>query len=354
MILTRSPYYLTIPWEHPTEVDTPEKYVLELFIYTGDKASVPSEPNYEIENKNPLERVGNSKVNISNYINDILTTSLEDSNSTNVLSSNSAVWVKSQVIYYINDVAQSPEYVNTDLAIQGYGYGIEGENTTIPNNNILANGTSVNVGYNSNFTLPIKVSETELTNVTVISYPNNEINESFSIASTENSNDLIRNIFVKCSECSLDTSIQISVEGVIYELILKKELRYTPMDIWYLNKYGQLYSLTFFKEKTETLEVDSKMYQNDNGQPIDGVHQYETYNTVGKSSFKVKTGFIREENNELIKQLYLSDKIWHYDGTTFIPLKRKSKNLNYQTRQRERLLNYEVEFDYAFNEINDI
>lgn len=348
MILTKSPYYVTIPWDVSAE-----KYILELYVWSGLKASVPVSATYEIENKNPLARSGDSKVDISNFINDALTIGLESDNTTNVIDSNSAVWVKYQVIDYISGVAQTPRLVTTGLAIKGFGYGIEGENTTIPSNNILANEQSVNVSYDSNFTLPIKVSETLETDVTVISYPNNEINKSFTISATTNSNELIKNIFVKCSECILDTSIQICVEGVIYELILKEELRHDPLDVWYINKYGQLYSLTFFREKTETLKVESDKYESSNGQAIDGIHQFEKFNTNGKTEYKINSGWINESNNELFKQLFLSDKVWHFDGSKFIPLNLGSTNLQYKTRQKDRLINYEVTFKYAFNEINN-
>ena len=53
------------------------------------------------------------------------------------------------------------------------------------------------------------------------------------------------------------------------------------------------------------------------------------------------------------KQLFLSDLVWNFDGTTFIPVNLGSSSLEYKTRQRDRLINYEVEFEYAFNEINN-
>ena len=162
MILTRSPYYKIIPWDISAE-----KYILQIYVWGGLKADTPTNPTHEVENKNPLSRTGNSRVNISNLINDNLTVGLESDTKTNVIDSNSAVWVKTQVIDYINGVAQTPRLVSTDLAVKGFGYGIEGENTTIPSNNILAFGNSVNVSYNSNFTLPIKVSETSSVNVSV-------------------------------------------------------------------------------------------------------------------------------------------------------------------------------------------
>lgn len=354
MILTKSPYYLTIPWNHPTEVGVPEKYILELYIWNGVKDLVPF-VTYEIENKNPLERNGSVDVNISNYINTVLNTSLESDTTTNLIDANSAVWVKSQVIYYIDGVAQSPEYISTDLAIKGYGYGIDGKNTTTPSNNVLTSSKTSYFSLNSSFNIPIKVDESSSVGVTVISYPDNKINKSFTINATNNSSQLTQNIFVKCSEIDTDTSIQVRKDNVlIKELILKEEFRYSPIDIWFINKYGHLDTITFFKDKVDSLKVKSESYETNIGQPKDGIHQFENFNTNGQTEFKIYSGFVKESNNEIFKQLFLSAKVWQFDGTTFIPLNLGSTNLEYQTRQRDRLINYEVSFKYSFSEINNI
>lgn len=355
MILTRSPHYLTIPWISPSSGTTPDKYIIEIYVWNGLKASVPASTNYQIENKNPLERTGSSDVNISNYINDFLDYSLESDTTTNVINSNSAVWVKTQVIYYIGGVAQSPEFVTTDLAIKGYGYGIEGKNTTIPANNVLSSVNSVRVSKNSNYTIPVKVDESVSTDFTVISYPDNNINKSFTITATTNSHELIKNIFIKCSEIGTDKSIEITKDSeVIKELIVKEENKYTPVDIYFLNKYGQLDTLVFFKDSLESLKTESKEFQTNIGQAADGVHQFETYEKNGNTEYKINSGWVKESNNEIFKQLFLSKKIWHFKDEVFIPLNLKSNNLQYQTKKRDKLINYEVNFKYAFNEVNDI
>jgi len=354
MILTRSPYYLTIPWIDPVSEEVCTKYILEIYIWDGLK-SVPPSVTYEIENKNPLLRTGNSKVNISNYINDILNVSLESDVTTNVIDSNSAVWVKTQVIYYIADVAQTAQFVTTDLAVKGYGYGIEGENTTIPANDVLSSTTSSNISINSNFTLPIKVSETLTTDVTVISYPDNTLNYSVTLSASTDSAELIKNIFVKCSEIGNDTSIQIKKDTVLVsELVIKEELKYTPIDIYFINKFGQLYCLTFFKKIINNLSVNNESFESSIGQPINGQHQFENFNTNGKTDFKVESGFLKESNNENFKQLFLSDKVWNFNGTTFIPLNLKSKSIEYKTKLNDKLVNYELNFEYAFSELNNI
>lgn len=349
MILTRSPYYITVPWLSPSSGTVPDKYIVQIFVWTGLNTSVPSTPQYEEENVNPLGLSGSLDVNISPYINDFLEISLVKGSTTGMLDSLSTVRVKAQVIYYINDVAQSPELVTEDLAVKGYGYGIEGKNPTRPANKVLAFGTYVNVSKDTQFTIPILIDTS--TAVSVTSYPNNTINYNETKISY-NSDSLIQNIYVQCVD---EDYIEIKKDNaLICTLNVKEELRYTPFDVWFVNKYGKLQSITFFKEVVNSLKVESESYEGSNGQAKDGVHQIVNYNKKGNSEFKAKTGFISEVNNEIIKQLLLSEKVWILQGDIFNPINVSSSSLEYQTRQKDRLLNYELSFEYAYNEINDI
>jgi hypothetical protein len=352
MILTRSPYILTIPWDSPSSGTTPDKYILQLFIWNGQKTSVPANPTYEIENKNPLARSGNSFVNISNEVDSEISIVLPDVSSTGIVKSFGARWVKSQVIYYIGGVAQSPEFVNIDLAFKGYGYGIEGANYQLTN---FSGVNFANISNNSTYLLPMLFSEVDDIDIQIISQPNNNINQTTTITSSNNSEDLIRYAVVKCSDIGNDTSIQIKKDDVvIHTLILKEELRYEPLDIAFINKAGQLQTTTFFKDKTVSLNVESESYESSNGQPINGVHQFVNFNTNGKTEFKINSGWVKESYNEIFKQLMLSDKAWELKNNVFIPVNLKKKSIQYQTRQRDRLLNYEFEFEYAFSEVNNI
>ena len=72
MILTKSPHYLTIPWMSPSSAIVPDKYILKIYLWKGDKTSVPATASYEEENLNPLGLPGGLDVNISPYVNDIL------------------------------------------------------------------------------------------------------------------------------------------------------------------------------------------------------------------------------------------------------------------------------------------
>jgi hypothetical protein len=49
----------------------------------------------------------------------------------------------------------------------------------------------------------------------------------------------------------------------------------------------------------------------------------------------------------------LSQRVWKYENGIFIPLNVSTKGIEYKTRQKDRLINYEVEFENAFNAINN-
>lgn len=190
--------------------------------------------------------------------------------------------------------------------------------------------------------------------ITVISYPNGEINYSVAVPTSLNSAEIVKNIWVDLNETLTDDYVEISFNGETITLLITDECRYEPLDIAFQNKEGALQFMSFFKAKSESLSVTNEEFESDRGQPLFGNHQYITYNVQGKSKFKINSGFVDESMNETFKQLLLSERVWHFKDLIYTPLKLGSKSIEYKTRMKERLINYEIEFEYAFNEINNI
>jgi hypothetical protein len=189
--------------------------------------------------------------------------------------------------------------------------------------------------------------------ITVISYPNNEINFSVAEPISTNSEEIIKLINVNVSDTTTDEYIEINFNGELIELVIEDECRYTPIDVYFINKEGQQQIITFFKAKTDTLSVTKETYESDNGQPSEGNHQYIDYNLQGRTSFRVNSGFVDESMNDSFKQLLLSSKVYVYDNG-FVPLNVTKTSLEYKTRQKDRLINYEIDFSYSYNEVNTI
>lgn len=190
--------------------------------------------------------------------------------------------------------------------------------------------------------------------ITIISYPNNTLNESIDEATSLNSNEMVKYIWVNVAQATDEEYIEVSNGTDTITLLITEECRYTPIDIFFINRNGAQHNITMFKKSTNSLEITDEEYESDSGQPLLGNHQYKRYNVQGKTKLQVNTGFIDESNNEIIKQLLFSDRIWRYDDGVFTPLKVTTKSLEYKTQANDKLINYTIEFDYAFNEINSI
>lgn len=190
--------------------------------------------------------------------------------------------------------------------------------------------------------------------ITIISYPNNTLNESIDEGTSLNSAEMVKYIWVDVSEAAGEEYIEVSDGTDTITLLITDECRYTPIDIFYINRNGAQHTLTMFKKSTDSINITDEEYQSSNGQPILGNHQFNRYNVQATTKLKVNTGFIDESNNDIIKELLLSEKVWRYDNGNFIPLKVASKSLEYKTQANDKLINYTIDFDYAFNEINNI
>lgn len=187
--------------------------------------------------------------------------------------------------------------------------------------------------------------------VTVISYPLNEINYTVNLSNTYISGEIVQNIWVNVSDAPTDEYIEISYNGVIKTLIITEECRYTPIDIAFQNKNGALQILTFFKAKKDTINIEREIFESNRAI---GAHQFVPYNVNSKSKFTVNSGFMTEDKNGSIKELLESERVWMLDAGVEIPINVSTASLEYKTRQNDKLINYAIEFDYAYYDINNV
>ena len=125
-----------------------------------------------------------------------------------------------------------------------------------------------------------------------------------------------------------------------------------PQLVQFVNRYGGLDFIWFFKMRTDSINTESKEYK-----LLQPAMTYDTtigqnakYNFNGKQSVKMNTGFVPENYNELIQDLILSEKVW----INSIPAIVKSSGTEFKTQIRNKNINYEIEFEYAFDLINNM
>jgi len=68
----------------------------------------------------------------------------------------------------------------------------------------------------------------------------------------------------------------------------------------------------------------------------------------------MNTGFVSEIMNQTIEELFYSENVYiRYENKTLAVIP-KSKSLQYKTSLNDKLINYTVEFDFAFDRINNV
>jgi len=356
-IKSLSPYYVTTPWSNPLGATLGEDYTITILVWNGTKASPPtatSANSYIITKENPTNSTGNDKINIARLINDFIVFTPQTASVTGEIDGNNQWWIK-QSITYENDA--TIQQVATSLFTLGFSYGDEGENIIlISGNNLLSNSLAeYRADRNAIFIVPILIDESVTTSVTVVSSPDSEINYSSTIAATTDSAKLVQYVWIELDETTTDTTIVISKDAAkIATVIIKDAFKYTPVDIVFQNKEGGQEVITFFKEKIDSLNITKETYESDSGQPSSGNHQFKDYNVQARSSFSINSGFVHESYNDVFKELMLSKRIWTYENATMIPINIKTSNIEYKTRQRNRLINYLIEYEYSYNEVNNI
>ena len=78
-------------------------------------------------------------------------------------------------------------------------------------------------------------------------------------------------------------------------------------------------------------------------------------------SLSLKTGLgdsydfsLSEDYNEVFKQMMLSERIWiEYDNKT-LPVKVMSNDFSFRTRLNDKLINYTIQLEFAYDKINTV
>jgi len=167
------------------------------------------------------------------------------------------------------------------------------------------------------------------------------------------------NNFLK--EFSVDTTDTIYVSGVEGVTAIKvnsiSECKHTPYKLTFINKFGAYQNLWMFKRTNKTLTTSEEKFKKN----IISDGSYATYNHQrlvltknGQESLVLNSGYYPESNNELFKQMLLSEKVWlEYEDKT-LPVNIKSSNIAFKTNLNDKLIDYTVELDFAYETINNI
>jgi hypothetical protein len=131
------------------------------------------------------------------------------------------------------------------------------------------------------------------------------------------------------------------------------EIKYTPVKVSFINKFGVIQDLVFFKKREDsfnTTQQDFKANILRNGTYLPHTGQKQIINKQASAKLKLNTGFYPEEFNEVFKQLQYSINYWIDDEPAILT----GSNFAFKTSVNDKLINYSFDFEYANPDINDI
>ena len=374
-INVRSPYYIKVSDTNLTEAK------LELFIYTGiEFTDKPTVSQYTL-----IKKVLGSNdyivFEISELVRDYLDIEFDGT------YTSYTIWAEADITLY--DEAAVIDTDATDyIAFDGYGYYEDGVNPALTQGLMQSNETIFRLNDQD-----IKIPVDTNTAKSISFYLNGVLKKSEAVAESTNTNAQIKYLSLSGSTSSTDFSERVLLDGgtleataclqellddldiglidevhvgtdIGVEIVKVKtldECKFEPIVVTFVNRFGALQDITFFKKSIDSMSVKGEQFKasifNESTLSYDTYkHQQTQFLVQGKSSITMNTGYLNEDYNKVIEELMLSEQVWMYrDGnTTITPIIPTTKQITYKTSVNDRLIDYTINFNMAFDKINNI
>ena len=372
----RSPYYLRVSYGVLSSAS------MELYIYTGEfTTDKPADPQYTIS-KNSA--VGNNYVvfEIAELVRDYLDIEFDGD------YDSQTIWVEADVdITYSNMVVGTQNF--DYIAFDGYGYFEDGINPELSRTYLQSNNTIYRLD-DQNVRVPVFTEDTnsityfyrgveKRTDLISTSTNTNGQIDYITVSGSDNTDTYQQRVLAdggtleltECLDAFLDT-IDIGLVDELYinsdsgteiiKIITEPCSKFEPYKVTFVNKFGALQDLWFTLKSTESLTTTGETYKAN----IVDFHlltyatykpQVAQYNKLGKESITLNTNYLSEEYNEVIKQLMMSEQVWITkltDTEEVLAVIPKTQSVTYKTSINDRLVQYTIDFDYAFDKINTV
>ena len=377
-INTRSPYYVS------TSIQGTHYTTLDIYIWDGS-ATATTTPKYSLK-KYPISGSTRVSYEISELIRDYIDTTFNGN------YNGQSVWFKSITkVYNFFDVPFNTINSSTTSAFDSYSYFEEQYSFNIGLKSLLMSNREMFVLADNVFRIPIHT----LNNPTVLFIKDGEVVSSQTLSSTTQSSTQVKYISIdgitgnydsfksrvledngtfEDSKCLQDFLSEFEIGGVdtirvsdsygteTIKVVTLDECKYEPKKVTFVNKFGVLQDMFFFKKSVEKMTVKKESYKanirNQSNQYSISSHVNREFNVVGSESISLSSGFLSEEYNEVFKQLMLSEKVWITNVTDtdvqVLPINVKTSNITYKTSLNDRLVEYTIDFDNSFDTINNI
>lgn len=265
--------------------------------------------------------------------------------------------------------------------IDAYGYYEEGSNPTTTRGLMQSNNIIYRL-HNADVTIPVDINNTTQVNwlkdgevVWTRNVPNNSWVFSYysnRLYGADSFKDRIQTAGGtyednQCIYKFLDTYELFDVDEVrvettdglkILKVITLDECRYKPVKLTFFNRWGAQQDLWFFRKSVESLTTSKEEFKR---AMLTGAGTYDVlkhprtiFNVQSKRKITINTGYVDESYNELMQELMQSEKVWLEQDTVVRPVIVTSSDVTFKTSVNDKLVDYSLDLDYAYDEIQNI
>lgn len=352
---------------------------LRLWIYTGDFASQPAEPNYVIY-KEKLPTSEKIIFEIGELVKDYIDVEFTGS----YYDIKQSAWAKWEITRLFDDESTDVDISGSAIGFLGYGYFQDGINPQLSNDLLQSN---LNIFHNCGEPLyiPILMGENGVFKVSYYDGTNLISSNTFGNQLTALKADTTdytadtglltadMNYLKNTSSNPIITPtspqepfnrveiITASGETITLNVYCLDCSKYNMYKVSFINKFGVVQDMWFDKKRTDSLDVNKDSYKRNTLNLLSETVTYSVnsaqmmpHDIVGNSRITMNTGFVTEDYNELIQELMLTESAWIHEEGDVTPIVPKTTSFTYKTTTDDKLINFTVEFDYAFDTINNI
>ncbi len=342
-IYTRSPYIV-----QDATVSDGDTVTFDLYLW-NDPASEPTNPTYTEEKVVNSTNISEVNFDLSPYCEEYI----NHQRFINITSEDDAAvgeYVRVKLIKSKNGTAAAAQYF---IGFSGFGYFTEDYNPDL-GDVLLDEGTYYYDEDNPRGAIQIYDNQDGAS--WQIKYT--QLGSGLTLATTQNITNEVATfpyVFDSPNFYASGNRVQILKDSVVqktFTFLPICEPKYTPVVCDFVNRYGAWQTIVFFKASRQKFDAKSDEY-NLMSENIDYdiyANRRQTFNMNGRRSITVNTGFVPEGYSDTFKQMLMSKKILLDD----VPVKPKTNSIDLQEHINEKLINYELEFEYSHNERNYI
>jgi hypothetical protein len=349
IIYTRSPYFITV--DEAAQIGSR----IELRLWNGT-GSAPTGATYTFSkyaaSTTQTENIYNISPFIKEYIDNVAPIyAAGETDST-------SMWVNVQVKRYTEATLGTYTLLDTTtyLGTNGYTLFLDGYNHTNASNTfMLLSDNTKEIRYDITKDIPYVnvLINPDSGDVITAKYKDLRGRNEVTVNYTETKGMLKIPLSTTSVKYNKGNTLTISYNDTvfIYKVTPVCEPKYSPVICSYINRFGGWQFLTFFKTRTDNIDVKGSNYNllQDSINYNTSKGQSKSFNINGKQTVKLSSGFVPENYSDLIQDLLLSETVL-LDGE---PVEVKTQGSTLKKSLQDRNINYEIEFDYAFNLINN-